>query len=102
MQRVHVSRTKPCYQKENHQPQQEYKYEYNIAQNKYENNEIIDKTMIKEEEHSLVHWKGYSKRYNMWIPASEINAKELIHKFERNNQISLAKDKLREGRIASC
>ena len=84
VQRVHVSRTKPCYQKESHQPQREYEYEYNIAQNEYKIDQIIDKTIIKEEEHYLVHWKGYSNRYNMWIPASEINAKELIQKKQSN------------------
>jgi hypothetical protein len=82
-QRVHVARTKRCYDKSTHPPTREYEYAYERTPEDFEIDSILDKTTIDNEVHYWVHFKGYSKRYNQWIPVQQLNAKELIEKFER-------------------
>ena len=86
-QRVHVSRTKKCYNNSQHPPSREYQYEYEDNTNKFEIDQILDLTTIEEEPHYLVHYKGYSKRYNQWIPEKDLDAPELLQQFLRNREL---------------
>jgi hypothetical protein len=86
-QRVHCSQTKRCYNKDSHPPTREYDYEYLRTPEDFEIDAILDKTMIEDQEHYLVHFRGYSKRYNQWIAKSNLNAKELIDKYKRQQYL---------------
>ena len=83
IQRVHVARTKRCYDSKSHPPTREYEYDYDRTPDDYEIDAILDKTIIENQVHYWVHFKGYSKRHNQWINVHNLDAKELIEKFER-------------------
>ena len=87
-QRVHAARTKHCYDSQNHPTSRQYEYEDPKLHDEFEIDEIMDRTEINGETHYWVHFKGFSKRYNQWIPLSDLKAEELINRFERQQLLS--------------
>ena len=85
--RVHVSRTKKCYNNNKHSLSKEYQYEYENNPSKFEIDQILDFNTIEEEPLYLIYYKGYNKRYNQWIPEKDYDALELLKHFLRNKEL---------------
>lgn len=89
-QRVHVSRTKRCYNNNTslHPPTREYQYEFEKDTGSYEIDSILDETSIQGEQHFLVHFRGYPNSANQWISESDLNADQLLEEeFRRNREL---------------
>lgn len=50
----------------------------------YEVEKILDKQVTKQGVEYLIKWKDYSKKYNCWVPADNVDAPELVIEFEEN------------------
>lgn len=75
IQTVHVSRVKPAYIRE------DWKNE-TIDPDQYEIEWILDKKITPYGNEYKVRWKGFTKRYDQWVKEQDINAPELIKRFE--------------------
>jgi hypothetical protein len=52
----------------------------------WEVEEVKEKKKIDGEDHFLLKWKGWPSEYNQWVPKSNINAPDLIRKFEKTRK----------------
>jgi len=86
-QRVHVSRTKKCFLEEDHPPQKEHQFDLEAPDfSEWEIDEIIDHEIIKEKEYYLVHFQGWTNKYNQWVAKEDLKAEELLKKFHRGRK----------------
>ena len=71
----------------------------NVAENRYEVEQIVSSKMVRDKLKYLVHWKGYPIEERTWEPAEElVTAKALVNKYHRRNPSAprpLAKGTLR-------
>lgn len=49
----------------------------------YEVEEIISDKIIKRKKHYLVHWKGFDKEHDSWVPKKNLNCSEILEKYEK-------------------
>jgi len=80
VQLVHVSRIKKYYQPSDFERQLTLD---TTDPNVYEVDHIIDHDFREDGMYYKVRWRGYSKRHDSWVHASEFDARETIKEYER-------------------
>ena len=55
------------------------------TEDEYEVDEILDKRGKGKQIKYLVRWKGYTNRYNSWIKGANMEAPDLLKKFQAQN-----------------